>query len=81
MIRSASRAAAARAHALLAEAHQPLLMTPGDVRALLARTQRRLQELADAVEPVSPAEDPDPDAAALSDARRILEHRPPDVGC
>ena len=69
--------AAARAYDLLTEDHQPLLMTPGDVRALLARTQRRLQELADAVEPVSPAEDPDPDAAALSDARRLLEHRPP----
>jgi len=51
--------AAARAHDLLAEDHQPLTMTPGAVRALLARTQRRLQELADAVEPVSPIEDPD----------------------
>jgi len=73
--------AAARAHDLLAEDHQPLLMSPGDVRNLLARTQRRLQELADAVEPVSAAENPDPDAAALSDARRILEHRPPDTAC
>jgi len=72
--------AAARAHDLLAEDHQPLTMTPGDVRALLARTQRRLQELADAVEPVTAAEDPDPDAAALADARRILEYRPPDAG-
>lgn len=45
--------AAARAHDLLAEDHQPLLMTPGAVRALLARTQRRLSELADAVEPVT----------------------------
>jgi len=72
--------AAARAHDLLAEDHQPLTMTPGAVRVLLARTQRRLQELADAVEPVSVIEDPDPDAAALPDARRILEHRPPDVG-
>lgn len=34
--------AAALAHALLSESHQPLLMTPGDVRTLLARTQRRL---------------------------------------
>ncbi len=56
--------AAARAHELLAESHEPLVMTPGDVRALLARTQRRLRELADAVEPVSAVEDPDPDAAA-----------------
>ena len=52
--------AAARAHDLLTEDHQPLLMTPGAVRALLARTQRRLAELADAVEPVSPAENPRP---------------------
>jgi hypothetical protein len=51
--------AAARAHDLLAEDHQPLTMTPGDVRALLARTQRRLQELADAVDPVTAAENPD----------------------
>jgi hypothetical protein len=72
--------AAARAHDLLAEDHQPLLMTPGDVRALLARTQRRLQELADATAPITAVENPDPDAAALSDARRILEQRPPDPG-
>jgi hypothetical protein len=72
--------AAARARDLLAERHEPLVMTPGDVRALLARTQRLLRELADAVEPVTAAEDPDPDAAALADARRILEHRPPDTG-
>jgi hypothetical protein len=70
--------AAARAHDLLAESHEPLVMTPGDVRKLLARYQRRLQELADAVEPVTALEDPD--AAALADARRILEHRPPDGG-
>jgi hypothetical protein len=73
--------AVARAHDLLAEDHQPLTMTPGAVRALLARTQRRLRELADAVQPVSVAEDPGPDAAALSDARRLLEHRPPSTGC
>jgi hypothetical protein len=74
--------AAARARDLLTEDHQPLLMTPGAVRALLARTQRRLQEMADAVEPVLPAEDANHDAAALSDARRLLEHRPPaDAGC
>lgn len=46
-------AAAARAHALLAEDHQPLTMTPGDLRALLRRYQHRLQELADAAEPVT----------------------------
>ena len=70
--------AAARAHDLLAENHQPMLMTPGDVRALLARTQRRLRELADAVEPVTGVDDQE--AARLSDARRLLEHRPPDAG-
>jgi hypothetical protein len=46
-------AAAVRAHMLLAEGHQPLTMTPGDLRALLARYQRRLQALADAVEPIT----------------------------
>jgi hypothetical protein len=46
-------AACARAHALLAEDHEPLVMTPGDVRALLRRYQHRLQELADAAEPVT----------------------------
>lgn len=34
---------------LLAEHHQPITMTPGDLRALLARYQRRLHELVDAV--------------------------------
>jgi hypothetical protein len=34
---------------LLAEHHQPITMTPGDLRALLARYQRRLHELLDAV--------------------------------
>jgi hypothetical protein len=43
--------AAIRAFALLAETHQPLIMTPGDVRTLLARYQRRLHDLADAVLP------------------------------
>jgi hypothetical protein len=38
--------AAARAHDLLAEDHQLLLMTPSAVRTLLARTRRRLSELA-----------------------------------
>ena len=63
-----AEAAAARAHDLLAESHEPLVVTPGDVRALLARTQRRLAELADAVEPETPAENLDPDAAAPSEA-------------
>jgi hypothetical protein len=44
------------AHSLLAENHQPLTMTPGDLRKLLARYRRRLEDLADAVEPLSPAE-------------------------
>ena len=34
---------------LLAERHQPVTMTPGDLRALLARYQRRLHELLDAL--------------------------------
>ena len=34
---------------LLAERHQPITMTPGDLRALLARYQRRLHELLDAL--------------------------------
>jgi hypothetical protein len=57
-------AATVRAHMLLAEGHQPLVMTPGDLRTLLARYQRRLQELADAVEPVTPVRGPDSDRAA-----------------
>lgn len=73
--------AAARAHGLLAEGHEPLTMTPGDVRALLTRTQRRLRELADAVEPVTAVDEPDQEAARLPDGRRILEHRPPDADC
>jgi hypothetical protein len=43
--------AAIRAFALLAETHQPLTMTPGDVPTLLARYQRRLHDLAEAVLP------------------------------
>ncbi len=39
----------ADARELLAEHHQPLSMTPGDLRALLARYQRRLHELLDAL--------------------------------
>ena len=38
-----------RARELLAEHHQPMTMTPGDLRALLARYQRRLHELLDAL--------------------------------
>lgn len=37
------------AHELLAEHHQPAAMSPGDLRALLARYQRRLHGLLDAV--------------------------------
>lgn len=37
------------ARELLAARHQPITMTPGDLRALLARYQRRLHELLDAV--------------------------------
>ena len=42
------RVAAARA--LLAEKHQPLSMTPGDVRALLARYRKHAAELLDVLE-------------------------------
>jgi hypothetical protein len=52
-------AAAVRAHMLLGEGQQPLIMTPGDLRKLLARYQRGLQELADAVEPITPIQDAD----------------------
>ena len=38
-----------RARELLAEHQQPLTMTPGDLRALLDRYQRRLTELLDAL--------------------------------
>jgi hypothetical protein len=34
-----------RARELLAEDHQPMTMTPGDLRALLARYRRRVVEL------------------------------------
>jgi len=70
-------AAAVQAHMLLAEGHQPLTMTPGDLRTLLARYQRRLQELADAVEPVTAVEgaDADRDPGLLFTLRA---HRPGD---
>jgi hypothetical protein len=48
---SAAQLAAVRACALLAERHEPLTMSPGDVRALLGRYQRRLHDLAEAVLP------------------------------
>jgi hypothetical protein len=42
-------------------------MTPGDLRPLLARYQRRLQELADAVEPVTAAQGTEADPKPGSD--------------
>jgi len=39
------------AAALLAEHHQPLVMTPGDLRGLLARYQRALTEVLGAIGP------------------------------
>jgi hypothetical protein len=66
-------AAAVRAHMLLAEGHQPLTMTPGDLRKLLARYQHRLQELADAAEPITPIQDAD--WVAGSDAGEAHELR------
>jgi hypothetical protein len=52
-------------------------MTPGDLRALLARYQLRLQELADAVEPVTAVQnaEADPDPGVLFSLRA---HRPGD---
>jgi hypothetical protein len=74
---AATAAAAVRAHMLLAEGHRPLTMTPGDLRALLARYQLRLQELADAVEPVTAVQgtEADPDPGVLFSLRA---HRPGD---
>lgn len=74
---AATAAAAVRAHTLLAEGHRPLTMTPGDLRALLARYQLRLQELADAVEPVTAVQgaEADPDPGVLFSLRA---HRPGD---
>ena len=74
--------AAVRAHMLLAEGHQPLTMTPGDLRTLLARYQRRLQELADAVEPITAADGRDEDRDAgmpgsADDLRNRLRDLPP----
>jgi len=70
-------AAAVRARMLLAEGHQPLSMTPGDLRTLLARYQHRLQELADAVEPVTAVDgaEADRDAGLLFS---LHAHRPGD---
>jgi hypothetical protein len=39
-----------RARVLLAEQREPLTMTPGDLRSLLARYQRRVRELLDVVD-------------------------------
>ena len=38
-----------RARELLAERHQPVTMTPGDLRTLLARFQRRVVELLEVI--------------------------------
>src|SRR5450759_3924239 len=48
---SAAQLAAVRACARRAERHEPLTMTPGDLRTLLGRYQRRLHDLAEAVLP------------------------------
>lgn len=44
----------AAARALLAEQHQPIVMTPGDVRHLLAHFQRRVVELLEVIDGTSP---------------------------
>ena len=73
-------AATVRAHMLLAEGHQPLTMTPGDLRKLLARYQLGLQELADAVEPITAIQDADwaegLDAGGASELRSRLMDLP-----
>ncbi len=61
----AAAIAAVRAHRLLAERHEPLTMTPGDLRRLLARYQRALTELAEAVQPYA-AMEPDTDLEAVN---------------
>jgi hypothetical protein len=50
---SAAQLAAVRACALLAAQHEPLVMTPGALRTLLGRYQRRLHDLAEAVLPTA----------------------------
>lgn len=67
---SAAQLAAVRACALLAERHEPLTMTPGDLRTLLGRYQRRLHDLAEATLPAAAtADDMSADAPALADLR------------
>jgi hypothetical protein len=68
-------AAAVSARMLLAEGHQPLTMTPGDLRTLLARYQHRLQELADAAEPVTAVHGADGDRGE-GRLLRLRTHRP-----
>jgi hypothetical protein len=72
--------AAVRAHRLLAERHEPLVMTPGDLRLLLARYQRALTELAQATQPYAPMQ-PDADTGPLPSQRPGHDHRPPDPVC
>jgi hypothetical protein len=67
--------AAVRAHRLLAELHEPLTMTPGDVRRLLARYQRALTELAEACQPYAPMQ-ADADTGPLPGQRHGLDQPP-----
>jgi hypothetical protein len=70
--------AAVRAHRLLAERHEPLVMTPGDLRLLLGRYQQALGELAEATQPYAPMQaDPDPDTAPLPGQPPDAEDQPP----
>jgi hypothetical protein len=62
-----------RALSLLSEHHEPLSMAPGDVRTLLARYQRGLSELAEAVGP--PASLPHHRTISASDATSLWELR------
>ncbi len=69
--------AAVRAHRLLAERHEPLVMTPGDLRLLLGRYQQALSELAEAMQPYAPMQaDPDQDTAPLPGQRTGPEPGP-----
>jgi len=72
---SAAQLAAVRACALLAERYEPLTMTPGDLRTLLGRYQRRLHDLAEAVLPAAAtAGDTDPERPSSPENASALAH-------
>jgi hypothetical protein len=75
---SAAQLAAVRACALLAERHEPLVMTPGDLRTLLGRYQRRLHDLAEAVLPPAAMADDAAGSREASALARLRAHWPDD---